>query len=224
MKSFKQYITEAPIEYELDSDQTVSQKRPILGKPIKKFAMMDSGVMKVVTPKKIGSLSTDSGDYTFHHHTFVDNDPFSKQRQHHIYIGDKEGKIVGIVKGTVKKIEKSESGKDIHHVGIDMTAIDEGHRGHGLYGHAIRAFIKKFPHVVYSDMAQTPPAKATWMNLAKNAESEGHDVRVHPFMVKTPNEGIPWNKPLDPRSWEGGNTPLGPVKPEHILFSIRRKK
>jgi hypothetical protein len=62
------------------------------------------------------------------------------------------------------------------------------------------------------------------MNLAKTAESEGHDVRVHPFMVKTPNEGIPWNKPLDPRFWEGGDTPQGPVKPEHILFSIRRKK
>jgi hypothetical protein len=220
MKSFKQYIIESPIEYEIEDETPSSTNRPIIGKNVKKFAMMDSGVLKIVKPKKIGSIQTEGGDYTFHHHTYMSSDPFSKVRNHHIYISDKSGTIVGLLKGrTIAKEADSKS----EHIQIDMSAIDKPHRGRGLYGEAIKAFIGKTPHVVYSDVAQTPAAKKTWMSLAASAEEQGHDLRVHPFMGKSPNSGIPWNKPLDQRFWEGGETPQGFVKPENILFSIRKK-
>ncbi len=140
MKSFKQYIIESPIEYEIEDETPSSTNRPIIGKNVKKFAMMDSGVLKIVRPKKVGSVKTEGGDYTFHHHTYMSSDPFSKVRNHHIYISDKSGTIVGLLKGrTIAKEADSKS----EYIQIDMSAIDKPHRGRGLYGEAIKSFIGK---------------------------------------------------------------------------------
>jgi hypothetical protein len=210
-------------------------KKPILGRPVKGFGMMVDGILKVVKPKKFGSVKTDSGNqYTFHHHSSTSTDPFADQRREHkIFIADSSGTIVGAVTGS--KLKKEEGSE---HIRIETAAIDPSHRGNGLYGHALKSFVKKFPHVLHSDIVQTPAAAEAWKDLAKTAEEQGLDFRVHPKPIKSGvgysrgyrdihpglvHAGIPWNKELDPGLWATQGTGETTIRPEDMTFSLRRR-
>ena len=210
-------------------------KKPILGKPVKGFGMMVDGILKIIKPKKFGSIVTDSGEsYTFHHHSSTSTNPFAdKQKKHRIFIADSSGTIVGLIDGNSLKKEEG-----VEHIGINNAVIDPSHRGKDLYGSALTSFVQKFPHVIHSDIIQTPAAAEVWKDLAITAEEQGLDFRVHPKPIKSGvgyprgykdihpglvHAGIPWNKELDPGLWATQRTGETTIRPEDMTFSLRRR-
>lgn len=218
MKSFNQFIKESPIAFDAGEpdEYLVGNERPFLGRSVSGIPVrLDNNVMRVLKPKKIGTIpgKTSLDEYGVFHHASV------KENKHHIFVATGDGKIVGSIQGERIGSEKK-SGTD--HIVINIAAFDPEHRGHGLYAKAIQAYVDKFPHVVYSDEAQTAAAGKSWNRMAQEADERGHDVRVHPDMGATPTTGVSWNKPLDDRFWTGVPTESGrTIQPEKIRFSIR---
>jgi hypothetical protein len=188
-------------------------------------ALVHSGgqVPRLLKPKLKGKI----GEYTFHHATIQDRPIFGDPETKHYFFLAKDGNVVGSISGERIRVDTDDAGKKVEHIGIGTAVIDPAHRGQDLYARALKLFVQKTPHVLYSDIAQSEGAKKAWSGIAKSSDSEGIDFRVHPLLHQSDNivgTGISTSGELDPRYWIGTPLPSGGYLPaEKMRFSIRGK-
>jgi hypothetical protein len=224
MKSFKQFLSEAPLIIPIPQEMGDDMSKSFIGKPLNALIHRGGQVPRLLKPKAKGKI----GDYTFHHASVTDRPIFGDPETRHYMFLAKDGKVVGHFGGTRMRVEKNEKGKSVEHIGLDLAVIHREHRGQDLYAKAIKHFVGKTPHVLYSDTVQSKGAAKAWGEMAKTSEADKTDFRVHPLLYTSNNvvgKGLPRSGELDPRHWEG--TPLpggGELPPEKIRFSIRGRK
>lgn len=224
MKSFKQYIIESPLIIPIPQEMGDNMSKSFIGKPLNALIHRGGQVPRLLKTKAKGKID----DYTVHHASIQDRPIFGDPETRHYMFLAKDGKVVGYIGGKRIKSEKNEKGKTVEHIGLDTAVIDPDHRGQDLYAKAIKHFVGKTPHVLYSDTVQSKGAAKAWASMARTSDADKTDFRAHPLLHGSDNivgAGIPRSGELDPRHWEG--TPLpggGELPPEKIRFSIRGRK